>query len=173
MNYLKYIAGVLVVLVVIGGYFYPKLPTVFGNAASPSGSTFGDSKIAFTSWFPASNAATSTSMLNTDGNDRIINTLDYWCSSLTSVNGAPLTSTGWIFTAATTSVANQGLQGSTNYVLSTTVATTTAELWVSSSTPGNTSTVDYRRWAPNTYLTINSNASSTANCTIGISYRGT
>ncbi len=141
------------------------------HAFSPAGATFGNQKLAFIVWTPSTDSATSTSILNTDDNDRIITSADYWCANLTTVNGAPRTS--WAFTAATTSISSMSLQGNTNFVLNTNVATTTSELYVSSTTPGLLATADYRRWATGSYMTFNANASSTATCVIGVKYLAT
>lgn len=146
----------------------------FGSAV---GSTFNTAKIAMINWAPTTNAASSTSILNGDASDRIIKQTTYSCSGFNAnFNG---TAAGGlaneVFTIATTSVANVGLQGNTNFILSTNVATsaTVSEVFNASTTPGGTATVNTRRWAAGTYLSINSTGtSSAAACTIGVDYIG-
>lgn len=168
---LSAVLAVILGVAIWGAYQYPQFGLGAANTNAAAGALFGDAKMALISWSPGTNAATSTSILNPDGSDRIIKSVEYWCGALTTVNGAPLAL--WLFTSATTTTNSQGLQGNTNYVLTTSVATTTAELWVSSSTPGLTATNDFRRWPANSYLTFNANASSTGNCTIGVLYNPT
>ena len=104
----KYILGALVIIGLAGSYFvgfeYPQIPASFG---SPVGTTFNTAKVAMTNYTPSASAASSTSILNTDASTR------YIVSSTVACNG--VNGQGGTFTFATTSVANEGLQGNTNY----------------------------------------------------------
>lgn len=168
--------GILLVGVAIGRFTF-KNEVLAG--ASPVGSTFTTAKFAaVTASFLTS---TSTSVLNTDANDRVILSLKYGCtgvgSSFTQVTGVPLTSAGLTLKAATTStiapfaplsVAN------TNLAISTTIATSSAQsgvLTFASSTQALTNPLSYNQlWLAGSYLTFFTNATNTAACTIGVEY---
>lgn len=176
MNKLIIGLGLVVAIAIgVGGYFFPHVPKTLG-VASPVNTSFTDNKRAAIAWTPSTNAATTSSLLNTDGADRIVSSIDYTCSGLTSTN-TKLTSTGWNFSAATTSISGQGLQGNVNYTLNTSIATTTTELFISSTTPGITTSSGasdwVRRWANGTYMTFTANASSTATCVVSVVYIST
>lgn len=144
-------------------------------AASPTGSTFTTSKVALVrATFLIS---TSTSVLNTDSNNRYIKNLELACTgvgtSQTPYTGAGLLSQGWKISASTSTTAASsaylnanGNYAFVNYVMST----TSAWLTVSSSTlaiGGFSSTTE---WLAGTYLDIFTNATNTAACTVGVSY---
>lgn len=156
----------LVLAVVIGGaiwgaYQYPKAQMVLG---SPTGAMFGDGKVAATNYSPATSAASTTSMLNTDGSTRYITDEFASCSG---VNGQ-----GSTFTAATTTVAGStGLQGNINFILNAAATTTTSSTfeYVASSTEG-VLTYTSRLWPANTNLTFLSSATNAGLCTVGVHY---
>lgn len=156
------VALALVIGVAIyGAYQYPKAQVVAG---SPAGSTFNTEKIASVEYAPATSAASSTSILNTDASTRIVS------SSFSSCNGT--NGQGFTLTAATTSVANQGLQGNTNYaanIVGTTTVTST-NFYVASSTEGAI-TYTSRLWPSGTYMTFVASAINTGNCLVGINYK--
>ncbi len=139
--------------------------------ASPSGATFSPQGAQYIVWAPATAAATTTSLTNNTGSDLVVKELTYTCNGI-GTSQTPLTGAGlatWTFQAATTSTANPvNLGSNTNYVLSTVIATSSTELFTSSTTPGVTGTVGFRRWAAGSSLTFSANATNTAICTIGV-----
>ncbi len=175
----KTIIGViaLIVIAVIGLKVWQDGHQVAG--ASPAGSTFNTAKFAgVTASFLTS---TSTSVLNTDANDRYIIALKYGCtgvgSSYTQVTGVPLTSAGLTLKAATTSTAAPFAPlsvSNSNLAISTTVATSSAQAGVltfASSTQALTNYLSYNQiWLAGSYLTLFTNATNTAACTIGVEY---
>ncbi len=163
----KIVAALIVTLAIVGSYFFPSSEGILAGA-SPTGTTFSTQKLATIVFAPATTAATTTFLLNTDANDRIVEQAVYSCSGLTAVNNGSFISTGFQFYMSTSSTAVQ--TGNSNYVLITSVPTTTPELFVASTTPGLTATAAFRRWAAGSYLQINANASTTASCVIGVNY---
>lgn len=180
----KIIVGAVIVLALFGAFglgWYLHQNHELVGAVSPAGTTNSTPRIAQITFAPSTGNATSTSMLNTDANDRVISTVDESCVGLgvsqTGWTGAGLLSLGLIFTASTSSVptpVNNGTLANTNYVLdnSNTIATTTPALYfIASSTPGaigNNPT--FRIWNAGSYLTIQANATNTASCQIRVGY---
>ncbi len=167
-NMKKIIFGSLLVVALVGAYFFPHfVPTV----ASPTGTQFGTQKTATVIFSPTTASASTTALYNSDQSDRIITDVKYYCSgvgtSRTFLTGAGLDV--FTFQAATTSVTT-GLGGNTNYVLATTVATSSTSLYVATTTPGLTGTVTNRIWPAGTYLTYIANATNTAVCSIATDY---
>lgn len=166
------IGGIVVAL--IAGIFIGKAlfsNQVVAGTQSPAGTTFSSAKISSVIAVPASATATSTSFLNTDSNDRIVQSSFIDCNTVgtskTFLTGAGLASLQ--VQAATTSVANQGLQGNTNYVVNINLATSTTDVYVASTTPPVLG--DYGRiWPTGTNLTITWNATNTASCVEGVNY---
>lgn len=139
---------------------------VFG---SPVGTTFNTAKVVAVNITPSTQGATSTSVLNTDATARYI--ANYGMVGCTGVGTSQtdLTGTGLaalLVQAATTSVANQGLQGNTNYAMNLTVSTSTTFVNSSTSTPS----VMAGYWAAGTYMTFTFNATNTAACTVEMDY---
>jgi len=169
-NYLT--VGVLVVLLVaIGAYFYPtQLAPALGSAV---GSTFSTQKMATVDISPLTDAASSTSILNTDASARWIDDFGFaGCTGLgTSFSdkvGAGIASLA--VQAATTSVANNGLQGNTNYALNLNISTTSS-LGAFSANSTTTMPTDFRSyWASGTNITFTFNATSTGACVVEIGY---
>jgi len=165
--------SLLVVLIVaIGGYIYPQAQSLV-QGISTSGSNFNgpSDATAVTSLL----TSTSTSIQNTGGNDRAITSDHAFCQSVGTSNGY-LTGGGiasLTLQAATTSVANQGLQGNTNYVFNTTIATTSglAAYYVASSTEPIPSYIG-RIWPAGSWLTFNTNATNTAACSFSVHFIG-
>lgn len=159
---LAFVGAVVIGGFIWGAYQYPVAPTATG---SPAGTTFNTAKIAAVTYAPATSAASSTSLYNGDASSRYItdNVID--CNG---VNGQGVT-----IQAATTTVANQGLQGNTNYAMNTfgTTTTTSTNFMVSSSTV----TTFYGTaaiWPSLTYLTFiaTSSAFNQGSCTVGVHY---
>ena len=139
------------------------------GAVSPNGTynnTTGYAQITFTP-----STSTSTSILNSGASDRAVIAEYGFCSSIgtsyTYSSGAGLAT--WTLQSATTSSANAGFLGNTNYLFNTTVATGTATGLYYASSTGASSVVAYI-WPVGTYLTFGFNATNTASCSLGVSY---
>jgi hypothetical protein len=156
------VAAVVIGAAIWGGYLYPKSSPSAGSAV---GSTFGDAKVAMVNMAPATSAASSTSILNTDGSTRFVESLEADCTGVATAGTSVATMT---ITGATTTVANEGLQGNTN-TFSGTIATTTAFSLLSSVIASTGSAVAYV-WPANTYLTFLFNTTNTASCVVGVHY---
>lgn len=172
-NTWKILGGIVGILAIIGGYYYPGGSTVvqqFGSTSGNSG-TRQTSEFAFN---PTSASATSSSsLLNQDGNDRVITSVDVSCSGLGTSQTA-YTGTGLVqvtFSVATTSTSAPVALGNTNFIYNGAVATTTSSFYDASSTPGTTgANLLVRRWPNSTYLTVTSNATNTAACIVNVNY---
>lgn len=158
------------------GWFLP-LQKPMPLAVSPVGTTFGTAKIADVNWTPTTASATSTSVKNSDANDRFVKSVHYFCTGM-GTNFFSQTAAGvsaLVFQAATSSSASivSNLPTS-NYILSTNVSTSSdVSVLTSTSTPGKTATQEYLRWPAGSYIVFTANAtSSTASCTIGVDYAG-
>lgn len=177
-NSWKILGYVVLGIVVIGGYFSPGgSSTIVQSFGSATGTTFGTAKIANVNVAPLTGAATSTSILNSDASDRIVNRINIACGAVdtpgTFLTGAGLAS--FTLKLATTSVSSQGLQGNANLIgAAMVIATSTNAVLISTTTPaiaGNVAAFD--RWASGSYLTFLFNATSTASCTVGVDYMAT
>lgn len=154
-------------IVLVGIYLlWPK--ATFG--AFTQGATFGMAKIAYVSMNLGSGTGSTTSLLNTDANGRWYQAGVGDCTNLEAASSSVA-----IFNveAATTTVANNGLQGNTNLLLNLNLATTSSYITKFSAnattTPSEGTSEGY--WPTGTYLTFLANAvSTTSACTIGISY---
>lgn len=184
----KWFWGGVVVLSVLGGLawfgFTPFLHNTVTNeqtnaqvAGSSAGTLFSTAKVAEIAINPTVNAATSTSILNGDANDRIIDSSFVSCatsSGAVTTNGGSGVAT-WNWLSATTSTSALGLQGNTNYAMNITVPTSTTDnSYVASST--SPASVRNRLWPSGSYLTFNINASSsnaTLTCQVGSYYHAT
>lgn len=148
--------------------------------ASPIGTTFNTAKIAQVSVAPAAPGtnATSTSILNTDVNDRYITSEEGGCENLgtsktayTGTGLAALTvSMATSSTAAPASNANPNVVGS----IAMTIGTSTVNFVIASSTASNGTTpgsaLVSNIWTAGSYLTLTFNATNTAACVIGVRY---
>lgn len=175
MTYLKYILG----LVILGGVLwagitYPQFPLSFGS--STVGSTFNTAKfagVAISLASPGTNA-TSTSILNTDTNDRYVSAYKIGCenvgTSQTAYTGTGLAAL--LFSVGTTTTANPVSFSSFAAVATNqTVATGTSNFLMASSTLA-TGTKNAAIWPTGTYMTFYFNATNTAACTVGVDYFG-
>lgn len=166
------IGGLLVAIVALL-LILPRLT----QAASPAGSQFGDSKqaaVAINLSAPGVNA-TSTSLINTDGNDRFITSEKAVCegvgTSKTAYTGTGLSAI--TLTLATSTTANPASNANTNTLPVITIGTSTPNFGISSSTvgtPGNNLVSNI--WLAGSALTITANATNTATCTVGVDYIG-
>lgn len=173
-------AGIVALAIVAYiGYVFPMASAPVQQATgSATGSTFNTAKVAEITMAPISLTSTTTSLLNSDSSDRIIDSSFVSCATSTlqvfGAGGAGLLS--WLWQMATTSVANLGLQGNTNYASQITVATSTTDnAYTASSTQpalGNRG----RLWPAGSYLSIlsvGSTTNSTLTCQAGVYYHGT
>lgn len=171
MKNIKFIIGAIVAIAIVGAYFFPKSTHTTVLQAGAVGDTNSTQRIA--QIVMDMTTTTPASILNGDATDRIITSIDYYLASLTSVtsNGSGLANFTFLLSTST----NVYTAASANYLLNTTVATTTAQLFVASTTPGNTALatlagVNTRVWKAGTYLNVFANGTSTATGTIKISY---
>ena len=147
--------------------------------ATTQGSTFSNAKqgsVVVSLANPGANA-TSSSVLNPSTSDWYITAVKAACegvgSSNTAYSGAGLAAL--TLKIATTSTAAPAANGNTNLVgtAALTIATTTAQFVISSSTAGiglgNTTSIS-NIWAAGSYETFTFNATNTAACTVGLDY---
>ncbi len=159
----KVAVGLVVAPAIVGGYFFPGAVQNQIAGTSPAGSTFSSAKIAAINYTTSTSAASSTSLLNTDANDRYITDEFIACYG---VKGQGIT-----ITAATTSVSSLGLQGNPNLVTNIFGTTTTSStfFYVASSTE-SAPTYTGRLWAAGSYLTFVASSTNAGICTVGVHY---
>lgn len=161
------VAYVVVVLAVIGAYFYPKFEGAV-QGVSVVGTSNSSAKIASQTMAPATAAATTTSILNMDATDRSISSSFAYCTgtgnSQTYLSGAGLAA---LTVQLSTSSAAQDAKANTNYAGSFAVSTSSA--WALGSTTWAINDMS-RDWPTGTYLNITFNATNTAACTAGVHY---
>lgn len=137
---------------------------------SPTGATFNSAKVAAIVAAPATASATTTSILNSDANDRYITSTFAYCgglgSSQTAYTGAGLANL--TLKAATTSTAAPAALTNTNLVMNVNIATTTPN--TSAVATSTFVSAINQRWAAGSYLTFEFNATNTAACTVGANY---
>ena len=173
MKYVKYIIIGLVILlagIVVGRVYFSKTQIFAG--ASPVGSTFSSKKIAAIVMAPATSAATSSSILNSTGNDQYISSIEAGCEKVASSNtyltGGGLSALS--LTIGTSSTASQPASVNAVGQGALTISTSSPYFTVSSSTavmPGNPLVNSI--WAAGSYLNFTFNATNTAVCTVGVS----
>lgn len=165
--------GILIVLVAYS-IFFKAVPAL---GASTAGTTFSTEKIgavAINLANPGANG-TSTSVLNSDANDRFVTAVKLGCENVGTSNTA-YTGTGLIslqLTIGTTTTSAPATIPTNKNLLANAfvVSTSTVNLTVASSSAafGNQlSTL----WPAGSYMTFWLNATNTATCTIGVSYLG-
>lgn len=144
---------------------YPKVPSVV-RGVSVVGTTNSNARMASAS--VNMSTGTSTSILNTSGYDAYVQNIFAYCTGVSSTNYFPYISTVltiWQLQAATSSAV--GSTTNTNLMVNTSIATTT---WTQvSSTTASTAAMN-SLWPSNSYLTIYTNATNTAQCTLGAYY---
>ncbi len=181
MNNLKTwaVSGVIVLSVMGGLAWFGLTPFKPANGvdginglagSSATGSTFNTAKVAAITFAPAAAGATTTGILNTDANDRIVQDSFATCNTLgtsfTAYTGAALANL--IFTAATGTTQAPNANTNTNLALNVTIATTTANVQYTAST--TFTNIQARVWAAGTYMNFASNATNTAVCNVGVHY---
>jgi len=140
---MKYILITFLVLAGIGLYCYT-LDDQFGSSAVNTRFMVE----AMSEQIIDYSTTTLSYMLNGDADDRLIEAIDYY---FYDHNDTIVSGTTWTMQSAT-STNRYNLNGNTNYVLSTVIATTSPYLYVASTTPGLTSTTQNRIWKSKTYL---------------------
>lgn len=170
------IAALAIAAAIVGAYFYPSssVLTQFVGT-SPQGSTFSSAKfyaVAVNLASPGANA-TSSSILNTDANDRYVSSIKLGCegvgSSNTAFTGGGLAAlTVFAATSSTAAPANNTFNANKVGGGNITVSTSTTVFAISSSTISVGSSNVYFVWPTNTYMTFTFNATNTAVCTIGV-----
>jgi hypothetical protein len=175
MNTKNIIIGFVVVAVIaIGGYFFPRNKVSQSFGASPTGATFGDAKRAAVVINPlvTGQNGTSTTLVNTDSNNRIVTDSFVDCNGvgnpLTAGNGTGLAT--WTLQIATTSTASPASVGS-NLVANITISTSTSDTFNATSTNPGPNPVG-RIWPAGGNLTFFLNATTTGACTAGVNYIG-
>lgn len=149
--------------------------------SSPAGTTFNTAKIAEIAVSPSAPGAnaTSSSILNTDANDRLILSEEIGCQgvgqSKAAYSGAGLAAL--TLSVATSSTASPAANANTNVVGSSaaTIGTSTPNFVMASSTASNGATspgsaLVSNIWAAGSYLTLTFNATNTASCVVGVRY---
>lgn len=173
---MKNITNVLLVVLiacVVGLYFKSTTNTVReiqSGFTGAVGDTAQTPKMIQTSMSLAS--TTPVSMLNADSQDRIVTSVDYWLQGLTSTQIPAGTGVAQLQVTMSTST-DIYTPASANYLLNTVVSTSTPQLWVASTTPGNASATTggfVRVWKAGTYLNFFQNSTSTATGQLRIGY---
>ena len=163
------LVGVVLLVGAYGGYKYLLTPAAMPlSGAVTTGQSAGGSLLAETGLNLTN--STTTSILNTDSQDRFIVSNDVYCSALAS-SQAPFVGGGianLTITAATTST-GVGSSTNTNFIVNENISTTTAESFIASSTNG--AIFSARRWGAGSYLQWSTNATNTAQCTVDVWYR--
>lgn len=168
-----YIIAAVLALAIFGSYFFPKNETVTVTqvGASSAGSTFSTAKVGeIVGFAPATDSATTTSILNTDANDRVVSSYFASCNtvgtSLTYLTGTGLATLQFTFSTSTVATGYGSAKTNGGNLL---VATSTADSFTASSTSPFPNPVA-RIWPTGTYLIVNSNATNTAVCAVGVHY---
>ena len=143
----------------IGSMFGQSVTAPVGT--SDAGSTFSSPKMSAIVFNPSSTSATTTSVYNSDANDRFITSSFAYCSGVTATPVVALT-------AATTSTANPTSLGNTNYVLNVTVSTST--LPISATATSTYGSALWQKWPAASYVSFAASATTSATCTIGVNY---
>lgn len=178
MCIVAFIVGIVTALVVL---VFQKPDTVINQqaaGASPAGSTFTNAKFSGITFSLAT--ATSTTIVNTDSNDRYIVSMELACSGIgtsqTAYTGAGLASVTFkgATTTQTTSGAAQIVTNTTSLAFNTTLATTTPGgiYTIASSTLSLGALPAWQLWPAGLGLTMFTNATNTAVCTGGVRYLG-
>lgn len=165
------IAVVVLGLAIYGAYLYPKAENSVGSSA---GATFSTAKVAAVVMAPNTQAATSSSIVNTDGSGRWVTDAFAYCSgdstAFTNITGGGLAAL--TLQAATTSTSGAGLLGNTNYAANMTLATSSTYAANSTTTPTGSPDAKFYYWGSGVDMTFLFNATTTATaaCTVGVHY---
>lgn len=167
---------IVAVVALLGYMAFFKASPAFGSSAV--GTTFNSAKVAEIVMQPTSSSATSSSILNTDANDRIIDSSFVSCATSTgsvfAQTAAGVATFQWQFATTSTNAPAVFPSTATNAALINLGTSTTDDSYAASSTP--TARAISRRWPTGTYLTIQPNATSSnasLSCQAGVYYHGT
>jgi hypothetical protein len=173
-----YVVSLFVALAIAGGYFFPRpLAPQIALSASPQGSTFGNSLSASVTMNLAGPTGTTTSILNTDSNDRLVTSSHLGCEGVGN-SFTPGTGTGLAnltFSVGTTSTNFSSSIIAPNpfaKIAAYNAATNTVNMELSSSTLATATSSLAIVWPAGSYMTFWFNATNTAVCTAGVSYLG-
>lgn len=178
MNNKKIISVVLAVIVVaaiVGGYYFPKFNSAGIAGSSATGSTFNTAKTAaiVMNLATAGANATSSSILNSDSNDRFVTGVRVGCNgvgtSKTAYTGTGLAALT-LTVGTSTTAAPATFVGFANVMSAFTLGTSTPVLVVASSTLQTATSSLAAFWPANSYMTFTVNATNTAVCTMGVDY---
>lgn len=171
---LKVLGYAVAVLAIIGAYFYPIQKMVSTFAASPAGTTVNSAKFAGVLGVALSGTGangTSTSILNTDAFDRYVTSFKVGCEGLgTSFKNSGGISALQVTVATTTTSAPTTIAYNFAVALNATIATTSVNNLVSSSTLQTATSSNSFVWNSGSYMTFFWNATNTAICTEGVEY---
>lgn len=147
-----------------GGYQYPRATQVMvEQQGSTAGTTNSTAKIASVSLTLSTTTPTTSSsackLYNGDATDRVISEVDWYLSSVGSFG---LNATGVAELTVTVATSTGIYLASGNAVVSTVQATSSANVYVASTTPGLTSSPINRVWAAGTCLNAFTNATSSS-----------
>ncbi len=166
-NLTNILLSVLIVLCV-GLYF--KSPSSYSvQGISSSGVTNTTAKLYTITVAPSTDSATTSSLFNNDGTDRMVIQSVAGCTGV-GTSQTYLTGTGlasFKFQMSTSSISVDA-KSNTNYASNIVVATSSAWAETASTTLGAIGAVSLV-WPTQTYLNITSNATNTAACTVGVS----
>lgn len=185
-NKVIYVSLVVIALLALGGYYFPKSPMLVGAVPNTSSTGTTNSARQFSSIVmnPSTGTATSSFLTNTSGTDRIITDEYVNCSNATTTytayTGAGLAN--FLLRSATTTTANIGTTTDiatinsnwvANIVVPTSTSATTGQFgatpgvpaFVASSTEGQL-VYTSRIWPAGSVLMMEFNATSSATCTV-------
>ncbi len=177
MNYLKYSIGAVIVLAIVGAYFYPQFQSVTTlGASNTAGTNYNSSKVAEQNLVVATD--TVFSQLNTDGTDRFITSFEFFATGGTAttsyytINCATSTTAGGNGPLTSAIVSSAISSANANATQSFGTTTGAGFAYAATSSPGLTGTTSaainnganpfVRIWPTGTYLTC-----KTANTTSG------
>lgn len=174
-NTTKILTVAVVLAVLVFAWYKVTHTTEVQVTASPTGTTFNSAKVAAVIFAPATGSATSTSLLNSEVNDRYITDSFVMCRSVgtskAAYSGGGLDLFRFIVGTTSSAITQNLADVNTRYAANLVLGTSTVDSFTASSTEGvipGTSRV----WPAGSYLTIQSNATNTAVCNVGVRYIG-
>lgn len=172
--FVSFVGAVIICLAIIGGYKYPLQQAQTVIAGSPTGTTFNTVKMAAIVF---SLTSTSTSILNPFGQAVYVRGPRVACNTVgtskTAFTGAGLASLTMLIgtsSAALTS-ASTGLNSAAE-VGNLTIATSTGNFLLASSTTDTATSTNAIAWGATEYMSFQTNATNTAICTVGVEILG-
>jgi len=160
---MKNITNILIVVVaalIIGLYF--KQTIVNHYSSQVVGAAVGDVNQTPRMWQQTISLATTTplSLTNSSGGERLITSVELYIASSSQTLSNATGLANLVFTMSTSTDAFTA--ASSNYVLNTTIATSSGPVYVATSTPGNAAVVSTRIWGNGTNLNLFQNGTSTS-----------